>query len=113
MGGFAEIAAVPAKCAIALPDDTDAALGALIEPMAVGRHATRIAGIAPGDEILVIGGGTIALSVIIWARRVKAGRIAVVLRSGRRADLARETFPPGDPRVLSPEDTVMAKPVQV
>jgi (R,R)-butanediol dehydrogenase/meso-butanediol dehydrogenase/diacetyl reductase len=90
MGGFAEMTALPAACAIPLPDDMDAVLGALVEPMAVGRHAVRIAGLAPGDAILVLGGGSIALSVIFWARRMNAGRITAVLRSGYRAPLARQ-----------------------
>ena len=36
-------------------------IGALVEPLAVGVHATGRAAVGPGDRVLVIGGGSIGL----------------------------------------------------
>ncbi|WP_293863681.1 alcohol dehydrogenase catalytic domain-containing protein [Sphingomonas sp. 67-36] len=89
MGGFAEYAAMPASCAVPLPEGFDPAEGALVEPLAVGRYAVRCAAIRAGDPVLIIGAGTIALAVIYWARRMGAGQITVLSRSDRRAPAAQ------------------------
>jgi threonine dehydrogenase-like Zn-dependent dehydrogenase len=88
-GGFGEYAAVPADGAIALPGSLSLADGALVEPMACGLHALRMARMEGGERILVLGAGSMALSLIYWARRLGAGKIVVVSRSAHRSDLAR------------------------
>ena len=88
-GGFGEYAAVPADGAIILPGSLSLADGALVEPMACGLHALRMARMAGGERILVLGGGTMALSVIYWARRLGAGKIVAVSRSAHRSEMAR------------------------
>jgi (R,R)-butanediol dehydrogenase/meso-butanediol dehydrogenase/diacetyl reductase len=89
MGGFAEYASLPAEAAIPLGDELAPADGALIEPLTVSLYGVRIAALQPGDRVLVLGAGTIALSAIYWARRLGAGRIVAISRSPRRADLAQ------------------------
>jgi threonine dehydrogenase-like Zn-dependent dehydrogenase len=88
-GGYAEFASFPASAAIPLPDELTPADGALIEPLTVSLYGVRLASIRPGDRVLVLGAGTIALSAIYWARRLGAGRIVAMSRSARRADLAK------------------------
>jgi threonine dehydrogenase-like Zn-dependent dehydrogenase len=85
--GFAELANVPASLAVKLPDTLSFADGALVEPLAVGLYGVRQSGIQPGDAVLVLGGGTVALYAIYWARRLGAGRIVAMSRSNRRRDL--------------------------
>lgn len=89
LGGYAEFAKVPAPAVIPLPDDLSAADGALVEPLTVSLYGLRLASIRPGDKVLVLGAGTIALCAIYWARRLGAGRIVAMSRSGRRAELAK------------------------
>jgi (R,R)-butanediol dehydrogenase/meso-butanediol dehydrogenase/diacetyl reductase len=89
LGGFAEFARLPAAAAVPLGDDLSAADGALIEPLTVSLYGIRLAAIQPGDRVLVLGAGTIALGAIYWARRLGAGRIVAMSRSARRADIAR------------------------
>jgi threonine dehydrogenase-like Zn-dependent dehydrogenase len=64
-GGFAGLVRVPAHRLRPLPDDADARLGALAEPLANGVHAERIgrAGVegGPAGRAVVIGAGTIGL----------------------------------------------------
>ena len=87
MVGFAEYARVPASVATRLPQTLSMADGALIEPMAISLYGTKMARIEPGERVLVLGGGTVALYAIYWARRLGAGRIVAMSRSARRRDL--------------------------
>ncbi|MBU6267288.1 MAG: alcohol dehydrogenase catalytic domain-containing protein [Sphingomonadales bacterium] len=89
LGGFAEFARLPAAAAIPLGDGLTAADGALVEPLTVSLYGIRRAAIQPGDRVLVLGAGTIALSAIYWARRLGAGRIVAMSRSPRRAGIAQ------------------------
>lgn len=88
MLGFAERAKVPSAVATRLPATLSAADGALIEPLAISLYGVKLARIEPGDRVLVLGGGTVALYAIYWARRLGAGRIVALSRSARRRDLA-------------------------
>ena len=90
MGGFGEFIRVPTSVAIKLPGTLSLADGALIEPLAVGLHAVRMSRIQPGDRVLVLGAGAVALCVIYWARRLGAGRIVAASRSQRRAAMVRD-----------------------
>ena len=90
MGGYAEMMRIPASVAIKLPATLSAADGALIEPLAVGLYGVRMSGIQPGDRVLVMGAGAVALCTIYWARRLGAGRIVAMSRSARRQALALE-----------------------
>lgn len=90
MHGFADYALVPQSLAIPLPQTLSMADGALVEPLAVSLYGVRQSGIQPGDKVLVLGGGTVALYAIYWARRLGAGKIVAASRSDRRKDLCLE-----------------------
>jgi threonine dehydrogenase-like Zn-dependent dehydrogenase len=90
MVGFAELAKVPISVATKMPSVLSMADGALIEPLAISLYGVKLAQIQPGDRVLVLGGGTVALYAIYWARRLGAGRIVAASRSARRKDLALE-----------------------
>lgn len=90
MNGFADFAQVPADLAIKLPNTLSLADGALVEPLAVSLYGVRQSHMQPGDTVLVLGGGTVALYAIYWARRLGAGKIVAASRSARRKDLCRE-----------------------
>jgi (R,R)-butanediol dehydrogenase/meso-butanediol dehydrogenase/diacetyl reductase len=88
MLGFAEFASVPASVATRLPSTLTLSDGALIEPLAISLYGVKFARINPGDRVLVLGGGTVALYAIYWARRLGAGPIVAMSRSPRREDLS-------------------------
>jgi L-iditol 2-dehydrogenase len=90
MVGFAEYARVPVTVATRLPQVLSMTDGALIEPLAISLYGVKLAQIKPGDRVLVLGGGTVALYAIYWARRLGAGRIVAMSRSDRRKDLCLE-----------------------
>lgn len=90
MGGYAEMMKIPASVAVKLPSTLSAADGALIEPLAVGLYGVRMSNIQPGDRVLVMGAGSVALCTIYWAKRLGAGRIVAMSRSERRKDMVLE-----------------------
>lgn len=83
-GGFGEYLAIGEREAVTLPRALSVADGALVEPMAVGRHGVGLANIRPGDRVLVIGPGPIGLSAIFFAKQAGAGTIAALASSSRR-----------------------------
>jgi threonine dehydrogenase-like Zn-dependent dehydrogenase len=87
-GGFAEYAVISPDAAVPLPQTLSLSDGALIEPMACGLHALRLARLRGAERIVVLGAGSMALSVVFWARHLGAGSIVVLSRSSHRADVA-------------------------
>ena len=88
LGGFGEYLRIAAASAVKLPASLSLADGALVEPLAVGLRGVRLAGMAAGARILVLGAGSVGLAVIHWARRLGAGRIVAASPSARRRELA-------------------------
>jgi (R,R)-butanediol dehydrogenase / meso-butanediol dehydrogenase / diacetyl reductase len=75
-GAFAEYVRVSAARTVPL-DPSVGRAGALVEPLAVGLHAVAIGGVKPGDDVLVIGGGSVGLAATVWARRFGARKVVV------------------------------------
>ncbi len=62
---------------------------AMIEPLAVGVHAVRLAEVKPGDTVAVLGAGAIGLSVLQAAKIAGAERIIVSEPVKERRELAK------------------------
>ena len=78
-GGMAERVAVPGRCLHHLPDKVSFKQGALAEPTCVAYQATCVrTEIRPGDAVVVVGAGTIALLSAWLATRSGAGPVIVV-----------------------------------
>ncbi|WP_157219397.1 zinc-dependent alcohol dehydrogenase [Flavisphingomonas formosensis] len=88
MGGYGEYTRADARLAIRLPETLSLTDGALVEPLACGGQAARLAGIGSGARVLVLGAGPIGLASIFAARRAGAARIAAAARSDRARALA-------------------------
>ncbi len=58
---------------------------ALVEPLAIGAHSIRRAGLRPGEFVLVIGAGPIGLGVMEFARIAGAEVIAMDVNAKRLA----------------------------
>ncbi|MBF8191753.1 alcohol dehydrogenase catalytic domain-containing protein [Nonomuraea sp. K274] len=85
---FAEAMTVPAANVVELPETMPHEYGALVEPLAVGYHAARRAGVGPGERVLVIGGGPIGQAAVLAARRLGASSITVSEPNATRRALA-------------------------
>ncbi|SIN83636.1 zinc-dependent alcohol dehydrogenase [Vannielia litorea] len=67
-GAFQQLWNVPAFTLHALPEGLRLDHAALIEPAAVACHDVRLSGLAPGEDVVVIGGGPIGVLVAMVAR---------------------------------------------
>jgi len=76
-GLFSQCAVVGAEQCHLLPDSVDDALGAMIEPFAVGVHAVHRAGSVAGRKVLVTGGGPIGLLTLIAAKAYGANPVVL------------------------------------
>jgi (R,R)-butanediol dehydrogenase/meso-butanediol dehydrogenase/diacetyl reductase len=99
-GGFAEYVRVHQRETVGLPEAVDPALGALVEPLAVGLHAVERAHIRSGDKVLIIGAGPVGLSVTAWAARTGAGELVVSDPSAIRREAAAQF---GATRTVDPD----------
>lgn len=76
-GGFAEYAVAPRKQCYRLPQSVSLLHGAMIEPLACCVHGIDLAGIRPGDRVIVIGGGAIGQLLAQLARLCGAATVVV------------------------------------
>lgn len=75
-GAFQELWCVPAFTLHALPEGLRLDHAALIEPVAVACHDVRLSELAPGEDVVVIGGGPIGILVAMVARQA-GGRVVI------------------------------------
>jgi 2-desacetyl-2-hydroxyethyl bacteriochlorophyllide A dehydrogenase len=87
-GGLAEQVLVPASALFALPDELEWSVAGLAEPTAVAVHAARLAGIASGQRVLVLGAGSVGLLCTLAARAAGAAQVWVTARYPHQAALA-------------------------
>jgi len=87
-GGFAEYVATGDRETVLIPESLDLQHAALVEPLAVGLHAARIAGLQAGARVLITGAGPIGLAVLLWARALGARNVVMSEFSPERRALA-------------------------
>jgi 2-desacetyl-2-hydroxyethyl bacteriochlorophyllide A dehydrogenase len=88
-GAFAELVAVPARQAYALPDDMTFEQGALVEPLSCAVHGLRRLGTEAGEGALVVGVGTMGLLLAQLLER-SGVRVTAVDRVPEKLRLAAE-----------------------
>ncbi|TDW97614.1 zinc-binding alcohol dehydrogenase family protein [Dinghuibacter silviterrae] len=81
-GGMVEYLSVPNDALVPGEGLSHDAL-ALVEPLAIGAHGVRRAGITPGEFVLVIGAGPIGLGTMAFARIAGARVIALDVNEAR------------------------------
>ncbi len=92
-GGFAEYVRLPAinvdRGVYPLPDEVSYEEGTFVEPLACVLRAQRIAGLCPGQSVLVVGSGMTGILQIHLARASGAGRIIATDVTQCRLDAAK------------------------
>jgi NADPH2:quinone reductase len=88
-GAFAEYVAVPAANAYRIPDNVDDQQGALIEPLSCAVHGLRRIGPVLGEDVLLIGAGTMGLLLLQLLNRAGARSVTVVDRKAARLEVAK------------------------
>jgi 2-desacetyl-2-hydroxyethyl bacteriochlorophyllide A dehydrogenase len=97
---------VPARLLARLPPGLPLDRAALVEPTAVAVHDVRRAGVAPGETVVVVGGGPIGLLVARVAANDGADVLVLELDSRRRAVAQRLGLSAVDPSVEPVGDLV-------
>ncbi|UFJ43365.1 NAD(P)-dependent alcohol dehydrogenase [Brevibacillus humidisoli] len=76
-GAFAEYICHPEDLLFPIPDHLSFECATLIEPLSVGIHAVKRAGLQPGSSVLIMGMGPVGLTAIIAAKAYGARQIIV------------------------------------
>jgi L-iditol 2-dehydrogenase len=109
-GGFTEYLRVPPlnvdRGVFVLPDEISFEDGTFIEPLACVIRGQRLARLAPGQTILVLGSGISGLLHVAMARASGAGRIIATDISEYRLNAAQDLGADG---VINAEDDVPAR----
>ena len=88
-GAFAEYIAAPLGCLHGISDDISDDAAVMVEPISIGVQATNRARITIEDTVLILGAGTIGLSVLQVAK-ARGARCAITDLVPGRLELARE-----------------------
>ena len=86
IGAYAEYFVAPEQVVYKIPDHVSYDEAVMIEPLAVGVHAVREAGVQLGQSALILGGGTIGLCTLAAARA--AGVMTTVVTDAMDFNLA-------------------------
>lgn len=105
-GAFQQKWNVPAHTIHVLPDDLDLSHAALIEPLAVAVHDVNRGNVAPGEDVLVIGGGPIGMLVAMAARDAGANVTISEINENRLAFAEKIGF-----ATMNPKTTDVAKEI--
>jgi len=109
-GGMVEYLAVPSHLLIHGEELSFDEL-ALVEPLAIGAHGVRRAGIQPGEYVLVTGAGPIGLGIMEFSR-IAGGRVIAMDVNQARLDFCKEKLKV-DYTVNAVTDDVTAKIAEI
>ncbi|MHB2026755.1 MAG: L-threonine 3-dehydrogenase [Elusimicrobiota bacterium] len=104
-GGFAQYAAIPARCAWKHQDGALKDLGSIMEPMGNAVYSVLVEPVA-GESVLVLGAGPQGLFAVAVARACGARRVVAAEGAKFRANLALKmgadaVVDPAKPNILS------------
>lgn len=88
-GAFAEYVKMPAANAIRFSNSVPYEQGAFFEPSTVALHGVKCAGFYGGEDVAVLGGGTIGMFTLQWAKIFGAKRVFVFDIVPERLELAK------------------------
>ena len=77
-GVFANYVTHPEDMCFKLPDNVSYMEGALVEPLAVGLHASGMGGVKLGDTVVIFGSGCIGLVTLLSCKARGASKVYVV-----------------------------------
>ncbi len=100
-GCFQEYIAHPANLCYKLPDNVSTLEGALMEPLAVGYHASNQSGATAGSSAVILGAGCIGLVTMLSLISKGIRDITVVDLMANRLEKAKEL---GAAHVINPAD---------
>ncbi len=87
-GGMAEYVAVPTSTLVKIPEELSLDAAGIAQPLAVGLHAARRAGVRDGDKVLLIGAGAIGTFVLAGLKKLFSAEVTVLDFGGSRLERA-------------------------
>lgn len=87
-GGMAEYVAVPTSTLVKIPAGLGLDAAGIAQPLAVGLHAARRAGVRDGDKVLLIGAGAIGTFVLAGLKNLFTAEVTVLDFAGNRLERA-------------------------
>lgn len=89
-GSFAEYVVVPERNAVKFSQEVSFEQGAFFEPSTVALHGLNCTDYHGGGTVAILGGGTIGLFTMQWAKIFGAAKVVVFDISEERLDLAKK-----------------------
>lgn len=89
-GAFAEYVKLPASHLLAIPDHVDFDTAAFVEPSSVVAHGFYRTDLQPGQEVAVIGVGSIGLLAVQWAKIFGASKVYAIDIDDNKLKIAKE-----------------------
>ncbi len=108
-GSFAEYVVVPEKNAVKFEDEVSFEQGAFFEPATVALHGLERCDYKGGKTVAILGGGTIGLFVMQWAKIFGAAKVVVFDIANERLELAKELGATGGINTLEEDFMDQAK----
>jgi len=87
-GGMAEYVAVPTSTLVKIPEGLSLDAAGIAQPLAVGLHAARRAGVRENDRVLLIGAGAIGTFVLAGLKNLVKAEVTVLDFGGSRLERA-------------------------
>lgn len=87
-GGMAEYVAAPTSTLVKIPVGMSLDAAGIAQPLAVGLHAARRAGVRDGDKVLLIGAGAIGTFVLSGLKKLFNAEVTVLDFAGSRLERA-------------------------
>jgi L-iditol 2-dehydrogenase len=108
-GVFTNYVAHPEDMCFKLPENVSNVEGALVEPLAVGLHASDQGGVKLGDTVVIFGTGCIGLVTLLSCKARGASKIIVVDVLDKRLETAKRL---GATNVINARDTDVIKKIE-
>ncbi|KAH9551123.1 hypothetical protein CY35_10G106900 [Sphagnum magellanicum] len=89
-GSLSQQVVHPADLCFKLPENVTLEEGAMCEPLSVGVHACRRAGVGPPTKVLILGAGPIGLVTMLAAHAFGSPKVVVADISPERLKVAKE-----------------------
>jgi L-iditol 2-dehydrogenase len=90
-GGFAEYVCVPERNAVKFSGDVSFEQAAFFEPSTVALHGILASALRGGSTAAILGGGTIGLFTVLWAKLFGADRVFVFDIDDARLEAAKKS----------------------
>ena len=111
-GGFAEYVAANESMLYTIGAGISDRDSALVEPYSIGFHASKRAGVQPGDTLAFYGAGKIGQPIMQAARTITDNTVFVVDVVAKRLEIAKDAYPDIitiNAREENPVDVIMDK----